>query len=232
MIEIIPAEKRHFNDFGWLQTYWLFSFADYYEQKNVQHGALRVFNDDIVKPQTGFERHPHHEMEIVSIVLEGEMVHQDTLGNTLSIKTGDVQRMTAGTGLYHSEQNRGNKPVHFFQLWIYPDTQGLAPSYAQKNFTPESCQNRLTLLASNREEGDIVHLNTDASIYRAALLDGRTVSYEPDRNRKIFVYVIDGNLLINGREMKKGDQGRSDGKDSLAIAATGKGDFLLIDVPA
>ncbi|MBU0962085.1 MAG: pirin family protein [Proteobacteria bacterium] len=232
MIKIIPSEKRHFSDFGWLQTYWLFSFSAFYDQENIRHGALRVFNDDIVQPQTGFGLHPHEEMEIVSIILEGEMVHKDTMGNETTIRTNDVQRMTAGTGLKHSEQNIGSAPVHFYQMWIYPDKRGLAPSYAQKNFTPDTWQNRLALLASNKNEENIVPLNTDGSIYRATLADDRIVTYNPASDRKIFLYVIDGGISVNGLEMKKGDQGRIDGEKSLEITTTAKGDFLLIDVPS
>ena len=122
MFRIIKAADRHFNDFGWLQTYWLFSFSDYYDPKNANHGALRVFNDDVVQPNTGFATHPHEEMEIVSIILSGEMTHADTMGNSTIIRAGDIQRMTAGTGLRHSEWNHGPDPVHFFQIWIKPDT--------------------------------------------------------------------------------------------------------------
>lgn len=232
MIKIIPSAERHYNNFGWLQTYWLFSFSDYYDRENVQHGTLRVFNDDIVAPQTGFGRHPHEEMEIVSIILEGEMVHNDTMGNEITIRAGDVQRMTAGTGLKHSEQNMGNAPVHFFQIWIQPDKRGLTPSYAQKNFHPDTWQNRLTLLASNRKEEDIVPLNTDGSIFRATLTGQKIVTYKPEKNRNVFIYVIDGNISLNGLEMSKNDQGRISGTTPLEITATVKGDFLLIDVPA
>lgn len=232
MIKIIPSKKRHFNDFGWLQTYWLFSFADYYDRENVQHGTLRVFNDDIVAPNTGFGLHSHEEMEIVSIILEGEMVHTDTMGNQTTIRTNDVQRMTAGTGLKHSEENKATAPVHFYQIWIHPDKRGLTPSYAQKNFCPESWQNRLTLLASNRKGEDIVPLNTDGSIYRATLFDNKNVKYNPESNRNVFVYVIDGTLSINGSRMEKGDQARINGEESLEIEAREKGDFLLIDVAA
>lgn len=232
MIKIIPSEQRHFNDFGWLQTYWLFSFADYYDQGNVRHGTLRVFNDDIVQPQTGFGLHPHREMEIVSIILEGEMVHTDTMGNEITLHTGDVQRMTAGTGLKHSEQNMGNAPVHFYQIWISTEKQGLTPSYAQQNFTPDTWLNRLALLASNRNEKNIVHLHSDGSIYRATLTDNSHVSYKTEADRKVFVYVINGTISVNGSRMKTGDQGRIEGKESLNIATTAKGDFLLIDIPA
>lgn len=232
MMKIIHGKKRHFTDFGWLKTYWLFSFGDYYDPENLQHGKLRVFNDDVVEPQTGFSKHPHEEMEIVSIVLSGEMTHKDTMGNTINIKAGDVQRMSAGTGLYHSEWNYGDEPVHFFQIWIYPDKRVLKPSYDQKAFNPEIWHNRLTLLASDKNENGIVSLNTDGSIYRAALTAGKVVNYSPESGRKTFIYVIDGRLLINGSELEKGSQARIDNEDNLGIGAKGEVDFLLIDVPS
>lgn len=232
MMKIIHGKKRHFTDFGWLKTYWLFSFGDYYDPENLQHGKLRVFNDDVVEPQTGFSKHPHEEMEIVSIVLSGEMTHKDTMGNTINIKAGDVQRMSAGTGLYHSEWNYGDEPVHFFQIWIYPDKRVLTPSYDQKAFNPEIWHNRLTLLASDKNENGIVSLNTDGSIYRAALTASKVVNYSPESGRKTFIYVIDGRLLINGSELEKGSQARIDNEDNLEIGAKGEADFLLIDVPS
>jgi redox-sensitive bicupin YhaK (pirin superfamily) len=232
MIEIIPADKRHFSDLGWLKTFWLFSFGDYYDSENVRHGKLRVFNDDIVKPQTGFPQHPHEEMEIVSIVLSGEMTHKDTMGNTITIKAGDVQRMSAGTGLFHSEWNYGDEPVYFFQIWIEPDRSELPPSYDQISFNQEILQNKLALLASDKKEKGVVTLNTDGSIYRAILTEDRAINYSPDSRRKIFIYVIDGQLSINGLELQERGQGRIDGEENLEIRAKGDVDFLLIDVPS
>jgi redox-sensitive bicupin YhaK (pirin superfamily) len=232
MMKIIPGKKRHFTDFGWLKTYWLFSFGDYYDPENLQHGKLRVFNDDVVEPQTGFAKHPHEEMEIVSIVLSGEMTHKDTMGKTLTVKAGDVQRMTAGSGLFHSEWNYGDEPVHFFQIWINPDKRKLSPSYDQKSFNPEAWHDRLTLLASDKNENGIVSLNTDGSIYRAALTVDKIVNYSPGSGRKTFVYVIDGRLLINGLELEKGSQARIDKETNLEIGTKGEADFLLIDVPS
>ena len=134
MIEIIKADRRHFSDFGWLKTYWLFSFSGYFDPQNIQFGALRVFNDDVVDPGTGFPTHPHEEMEIVTIVLEGEMTHADSMGNKAKIEAGDVQRMSAGAGLAHSEFNLAEKPVHFYQIWMFPDKAGLTPSYDQRHY--------------------------------------------------------------------------------------------------
>jgi len=232
MLKIIPAEQRHFTDFGWLKTYWMFSFGDYYDPKNIQHGKLRVFNDDIVEPGQGFSRHPHEEMEIISLILSGKMVHKDTMENEITIGADEVQRMSAGTGLYHSEWNHTDEPVHFYQIWISPDRHDLPPSYDQKAFNPESWRNRLALLASDKGGNNVVRMNSAGSIYRAALDGDKTVSYSPGKGHKVFLYVIDGTLSLNGFTLNKGDQGRIADEKILEIAAMKEADFLLIDVPS
>lgn len=231
MINIIKSSDRHFSDMGWLKTFWLFSFSNYYDPGNISHGSLRVFNDDIVKAQGGFDTHPHEEMEIISIVLSGEIIHKDTMGNETAIRANDVQRMTAGTGLYHSEQNMGDEPVHFYQIWISPDKKGLVPSYDQKIFNPEMWQDKLGLLASDKAQG-VVTLNTDASLYRAELRKGKTISYELNNERKPFVYVINGTIDINGHDLYVNDQARISEETLLHMTAVNNAEFLLIDVPA
>ena len=232
MIHIIKSKDRHFNDFGWLQTYWLFSFSNYHDPENIFHGRLRVFNDDIVAAEKGFDTHPHEEMEIVSIVLDGEMVHEDTMGNKTTIRKNDVQRMTAGTGLYHSERNLSDKPVCFFQIWITPDKRGLEPSYDQKGFKPDLWQNKIKLLASDTPGEDIVSLNTEASIYRAALGKGKRLDLEFDENRNPFIYMIKGKAEVNKNIIETRDQARIKNESSIEIVATDPSEFILIDVPA
>ncbi len=231
MFEIITAASRHFNDFGWLQTYWLFSFGNYYDPANLSHGALRVFNDDIVQPRQGFPKHPHEEMEIISIVLNGTMRHEDTMGNSTVIRPRDVQRMTAGTGLFHSEWNDSDQPVHFFQIWVQPDTPRLSPSYDQKNFAAETWLNRLALLASNRPEPGVVALNTDASLYRALLTEKKSLTYSTGKDRHLFLYVIEGKALVNGRMLSVRDQARIHAEEQLTISGAESADLILIDVP-
>jgi redox-sensitive bicupin YhaK (pirin superfamily) len=231
MIQIIPSEKRHFSDFGWLQTYWLFSFSDYFDKENTHHGSLRVFNDDIVLPQTGFNTHPHEEMEIVSIVLDGEMEHQDTMGNKTIIRKNDVQRMTAGTGLQHSEWNYGETPVKFMQIWILPDKTGLQPSYDQKSSSPEQWQNNLYLLASENGSKDVVSLNTDAKLYRSILHKGKTISFQTGKDRNLFIYIIEGNIKLNGHSLNTRDQARISKEDSLQLTTDECADFVLVDIP-
>jgi redox-sensitive bicupin YhaK (pirin superfamily)/DNA-binding MarR family transcriptional regulator len=232
MIDIIKASDRQFNDLGWLQTYWLFSFSNYYDPANLSHGMLRVFNDDVVAPGKGFDTHPHEEMEIISIVLDGQMSHKDAMGNQTFIKENDLQRMTAGTGLYHSEINESDKPVHFYQIWIKPDKKRLEPSYAQKNFDPAAWKNRLALLASDREKPETVALNTRASIYRASLDPGKALDYTTDETKAVFIYLIQGSIEINRKPMEKNDQARISQERALEIRSGHGGEFLLIDVPA
>lgn len=183
MIKIIDKDKRHFSDHGWLQTYWLFSFSNYYDPDNVQFGSLRVFNDDVIAPGTGFPTHPHDEMEIITIILEGELTHRDTMRNGGVIKANDVQRMSAGTGLMHSEFNDGDKPTHLYQIWIYPDKAGLKPSYDQRSYDPSSWKNTLLPVASGQEIPDTVTFNTDATIYRSDLDKDRSLVFDKTKDR-------------------------------------------------
>ena len=231
MVEKILAKDRYFNDFGWLKTYWLFSFSDYYDPKNVNHGTLRVFNDDVVQPGKGFGLHPHEEMEIVSIILEGEMTHRDTMGNDTVIRVGDVQRMTAGTGLQHSEWNNGAEAVAFFQIWIQPGQRGLDPSYDQRSFKPEHWQGKLALLASPGGRNGSVNLNADAQLYRGRYESDADFKYQAEAGRALFLYVIEGSIEVNGVEAKTRDQLRFESESELAISVNQSADIILIDVP-
>ena len=231
-IEIIKADSRHFSDLGWLKTYWLFSFSSYFDPHNIQFGALRVFNDDIVQPGTGFPTHPHDEMEIITIVLDGEMTHEDSMGNRTVIRAGDVQRMSAGTGLTHSEFNLASKPVHFYQIWIFPDKADLNPTYDQKSFMPNEWRNRLFPVASGQNLPGTVTFNTDATIYRCELDQGMEVTLQDTSGRRIFVYLTKGTLAANGNMMASNDQARIDIDETLILKADERADFILIDVPS
>jgi redox-sensitive bicupin YhaK (pirin superfamily) len=231
-IDIIRADGRHFSDFGWLQTYWLFSFASYYDPHNLQFGALRVFNDDVVAPGTGFPTHPHEEMEIITIVLDGEMTHRDSMGNSAVIRAGDVQRMTAGTGLTHSEFNLADRPVHFYQIWIQPDRSGLKPSYDQRNFSAEAWRNRLLPVASGQGFDDVVTFNTDATIYRANLDAGQKLHFDNTTGRRVFIYLTQGQIRVDGLLLYREDQARIDSEKTLTIEADREAEFILIDVPS
>ena len=233
MIEIIKAARRHFSDMGWLKTYWLFSFSDYYDPRNLQFGALRVFNDDVVEPGTGFPTHPHDEMEIITIVLAGAMTHEDSMGNKAVIRPGDVQRMTAGTGLTHSEFNLADQPVHFYQIWIYPDQAGLKPSYDQKTYRPADWKNRLCPVASGQGAAEgLVTLHTDATIYRCALDAGKEVVFSNTAGRRTFLYLTSGALSVNGQPLQQADQARIASDEPLVLAARQPAELILMDLPA
>lgn len=216
---------------GWLQTNWLFSFSDYYDPENLRHGSLRVFNDDIVQAHTGFGTHPHEEMEIVSVILDGEMEHRDSMGNVMTLKKGDVQRMSAGTGITHSEMNQSDAPVSFFQIWIEPDTPNLTPSYDQIHFEMDELLNRFHLLASSEECSGVVRLNTDGKIFRGRWTADCVEKWKIEEGRALFLYVIEGRGQICGEELKARDQLRAFGSDILEITGNGELDLLLIDVP-
>ncbi|MFZ5563244.1 MAG: pirin family protein, partial [Thermodesulfobacteriota bacterium] len=218
-IEIVKAGSRHFSDFGWLKTYWLFSFSSYFDPRNIQFGALRVFNDDIVQPGTGFPTHPHEEMEIITIVLDGEMTHEDSMGNKTVIRAGDVQRMSAGTGLTHSEFNLAPKPVHFYQIWIFPDKAGLRPTYDQKSYAPDTWRNRLLPVASGQNLPGAVTFHTDATIYRCDLDRGMEVTLKETPGRRIFADLTKGRLSANGSRMDEKDQARIDVEEPLVLRA-------------
>jgi len=216
MIDVIRAQDRHFSDFGWLKTYWLFSFSRYFDPHNIQFGALRVFNDDVVEPGTGFPTHPHEEMEIITIVLKGEMTHEDSMGNKTVIKAGDVQRMSAGTGLTHSEFNLADTPVHFYQIWIYPDQSELEPTYDQRTYDPSEWKNKLLPVASGQNLQKVVTFHTDATIYRCDLEAGGEITFDRTKDRQI----------------AEADQARVDIEEPLILAAEQSAEFILIDVPS
>ncbi|MBF0232749.1 MAG: pirin family protein [Desulfamplus sp.] len=232
MLNIIKSDKRHFTDFGWLKTYWLFSFSNYYDPKNIQFGALRVFNDDIVEEGRGFPTHPHEEMEIVTIVLDGEMTHEDSMGNKTIIKAGDVQRMSAGTGLTHSEFNLAQEPVHFYQIWLLPDTAKLVPTYDQKTYDPREWKNRLFPVASGQKIPGTVVFHTDATIYRCSLDKGKDVIHKATDGRRIFIYLTKGHISANGQLLDINDQARIDIDTELVLRAHEYSDLILIDVPS
>lgn len=232
MIKILRAGERHFSDFGWLKTYWLFSFSSYYDPANIQFGALRVFNDDVVEPGTGFPTHPHEEMEIITVVLEGEMTHEDSMGNKSVIQKGDVQRMSAGTGLTHSEFNLADTPVHFYQIWIWPDERGLSPSYDQKRFETGSWKNTLYAVASGQGLPETVSFHTRATIYLADLDAGKDIEFKSAESRRIFTYLTTGELEINGEQVHQKDQARIDLEQVVNIKALKPSSLILIDVPS
>jgi redox-sensitive bicupin YhaK (pirin superfamily) len=232
MIHVIRSHDRHFTDFGWLKTYWLFSFADYYDPENIQFGALRVFNDDVVAPHSGFGTHAHEEMEIITIVLEGAVTHEDSLGTKAVIQAGDVQLMSAGTGIRHSEFNLGEGPAHFYQIWLYPDTPGLPPSYDQKSFAGTEWTNRLVPVASGQGLPEAVTFHTDATLYVGTLEAQHRVTHDTNGTRRVFVYLTEGELTVDDTHLYAKDQARIDAETPLTLTAPTDTRFMLIDVPS
>ncbi|MDX5347122.1 MAG: pirin family protein [Hymenobacteraceae bacterium] len=234
MIKLIKAADRHLSTpADWLRSYFLFSFADYYDPQNMHFGPLRVFNDDYIAPQSGFPAHPHHEMEIVTIVLEGEITHTDSIGNDKKIKAGEVQRMTAGTGITHSEMNKTDKELHLYQLWIFPNKKGLKPSYEQKKIDFLDTKNELIPLATGQKVlEDVIYLNSNSTIYFANLEEGKEINFHTYDIRSTFIYLKEGEVYVNGMQTDKNDQLRCEKLEVLNIKATKDSSFILIDLPA
>jgi redox-sensitive bicupin YhaK (pirin superfamily) len=235
MLTYIPAANRHHAaPAAWLSSYFLFSFADYFDRNNMHFGPLRVFNDDSIAAQSGFPQHPHSEMEIVTLVLDGEITHQDTMGNKTSIKAGEVQRMTAGTGLAHSEMNRQEKPLHLYQLWFIPSQKGLSPSYEQKDldFLSGNKNELVPLVTGQKVLEDVVYMNSNSTIYWANLSEGKDIEFKTFPIRLTFIYVKEGEIIVNGTTLGPNDQVRMTHDDVVQIRASKTAQFILIDLPA
>ena len=235
MLQHIPAAARHHaSPVHWLSSHFLFSFADYHDRHNMHFGPLRVFNDDLVAAKNGFPQHPHSEMEIVTLVLDGEITHRDTMGNNTGIRAGEVQRMTAGTGLAHSEFNRQDKPLHLYQLWFIPGTKGLAPSYEQKDldFTTTNKNELVPLVTGQKVLEDVVYMNSNSTIYWSNLSEGKEIEFKTFPIRLTFIYVKEGSIFVNGTELGPNDQARMTDDDVVQIRSTKDAQFILIDLPA
>ncbi|AMM52958.1 pirin [Rufibacter sp. DG15C] len=233
MIKVISAADRHHASHGWLNSYFLFSFSDYYDTNNIQWGPLRVFNDDYIKGKSGFPEHSHSEMEIVTIVLEGEIAHKDSLGNETVISAGQVQRMSAGTGISHSEKNDKDEDVHLFQLWFLPNKKGITPSYEQKSVDFLKEKNQLIPLVTGQKVlEDVVYMNSNSTVFYAHLEKDKEINFKTFQIRKGLIYVITGEMFVNGVQVEKSDQVRSMDIDALRMKASADCTFILIDVPA
>lgn len=230
MIKKIEAKDRYLAKHDWLSSYHLFSFADYYDPSNMNFGGLRVFNDDAIDAENGFGKHGHRDMEIVTIMLDGELTHEDSMGNTATMVAGEVQYMSAGTGVMHSEVNNSKHDTHLYQIWIIPKQKSLTPRYAQKNFNIKSRKNILVPAASDLEKDGAININADATIYLADFDADKRFEYKIESNRGVFIYVTRGGLEINGTDFKAGDQARIEKEESLIILAKDKVEFILIDV--
>jgi redox-sensitive bicupin YhaK (pirin superfamily) len=232
MQEIRRSNERGYADHGWLKSFHSFSFADYFDPRHVEFGPLRVINEDRVQPGAGFGAHPHRDMEIISYVLGGELAHKDSLGNGSTIRPGDVQRMSAGTGVRHSEFNPSPaEQVHFLQIWIQPDAQGIAPSYEQKFFGPADKRGKLRLIASPDAADGSVLIHQDARVY-AGLLDGdERMSLTVGDGRRVYVHVARGSLTANGTELSSGDALKLRNEKSVSLTGGKDAEVLVFDLP-
>jgi quercetin 2,3-dioxygenase len=226
-----PASERGLADHGWLKSYHSFSFADYHDPQHMGFRALRVINEDRVQPGRGFGAHSHRDMEILSIVLEGGLRHKDSLGTGSVIAPGDVQRMSAGRGVTHSEFNASNTElVHFLQIWLVPSQRGLAPSYEQKTFAPEGKIGRLELAASPDGQNGSVIVHCDARLYLGNFGAGQQQTLELAPGRHAWVQVLRGTLRVQGRELSAGDGAALSEEAKLELEGTLGGEVLVFDL--
>lgn len=232
MTEIRRADERGYADHGWLRSYHSFSFADYFDPQHVEFGPLRVINEDRVVPGAGFGTHGHRDMEIISYVLEGELAHKDSTGTSSVIRPGDVQRMSAGRGVQHSEFNHSqSQPVHFLQIWIQPNVRGIAPEYEEKRFEAAEKRGRLRLIASPDGTDGSVRIHQDARVY-AGLFDGHEqTSLEVAAGRRIYLHVARGQVTANGETLRAGDALKLSHQTTLSLQQGAGSEVLVFDLP-
>jgi redox-sensitive bicupin YhaK (pirin superfamily) len=232
MAEIRRSQDRGFADHGWLKSYHSFSFADYRDPEHVHFGPLRVINEDRVVPGAGFGTHGHRDMEIISYVLEGELAHKDSTGTSSTIRPGDVQRMSAGSGVRHSEFNASQEQlVHFLQIWIIPDVEGIPAEYEEKRFEDSEKRGRLRLIASPQGTEGSVRIHQDARVY-AGLFDGdEQALLQVAANRLIYVHVVRGRIIANGETLEAGDALKLTGEPALQLDSGEAAEVLVFDLP-
>ena len=230
-MHIRRSQERGFADHGWLKSYHSFSFANYYDPRFMGWGNLRVINEDRVAPGMGFGTHGHRDMEIISVVLSGNLAHQDSMGNVETIPAGDVQRMSAGTGVTHSEFNHSqNTETHFLQIWIEPSQRGIAPSYEQITLNPEEKAGQLKLIASSdRGQGGLL-INADARLFIGQFDGAQTANLAIDPKRKAYVHLIRGRLNVNGLALAGGDGLMIESESEVALEGGDQAEVLLFDL--
>jgi redox-sensitive bicupin YhaK (pirin superfamily) len=225
------SDERGRANLGWLDSRHTFSFADYHDPRYMGYGPLRVINEDRVQPGQGFGTHGHRDMEIISYVLSGALEHRDSIGNGSVIRRGDVQRMTAGTGVQHSEFNHSQSElVHFLQIWIIPERRNLAPGYEEKHFGDDEKRGRLKLVASPDGRDGSVVVHQDTRLYAALLEKGDEVAHETERTRKVWIQVAGGSVAVNGEALAAGDGAAVAYEERIEIRATAGSEILLFDM--
>lgn len=231
MITVRPANDRGITNWGWLDSRHTFSFGDYRDPNHVHFRALRVINDDKIAPGGGFPMHPHRDMEIVTVVLAGALEHKDSLGNGSVIRPGEVQRMTAGAGILHSEFNPSvDKPVHLLQIWILPDRHGLTPGYEQTAFPDTDRRGRLLLVASSDGRDGSVTINQDANLYVTHLTNGESVCHELSPDRHMWIQVATGSVTLNGQPLHEGDGAAVTAESTLKLIGAPDSEVIVFDL--
>jgi len=231
MIKVRKAADRGHFDFGWLNTYHTFSFGDYYDPSHMSFRSLRVINEDVVAPGRGFPRHGHRDMEIFTYILRGALQHRDSMGNGSIIRPGDVQRMSAGTGVTHSEANASSdEPVHLLQIWILPAKEGIEPDYEEKKFPTDEKLNRLRLIISPDGAEGAVRINQDARVYASVIDTGQEVAHQLGPGRHAWIQVAAGSITVNDVELKQGDGAAISEESTISITAQDQSEILLFDL--
>lgn len=233
MIQIRKSQERGYADHGWLKSFHSFSFANYHDSKFMGWGNLRVINDDRIEPGTGFEEHSHRDMEIISYVLSGELAHKDSMGNVKTIPSGDIQRMSAGTGVTHSEFNYAkDQTTHFLQIWIAPKYSGVRPGYDQKSILAKDKDGKLCLLASIDGTKSAITINADAKIYAGTFDEDQSASLQIDPNRKAYVHVVKGKVEVNSQQLFNGDAAMIANESRIEISKAEQAEVLVFDLHA
>ena len=232
MLQIRHSEERGAANHGWLNSHHSFSFGSYHDTKHMGFGPLLVINEDRVTPGQGFGTHGHRDMEIISYVLDGALEHKDSMGTGSVLHYGDVQRMSAGSGVRHSEFNHSQTDgLHFLQIWIQPNVTGIAPSYEEKHFSPETKQGKLRLVASSDGRQGSVLIHQNASIYASIMQEGDALEHVLDEGRTAYVHLIRGSLVVNGTPLKAGDALKLTQEANVTLANAEDAEFLLFDLP-
>ncbi len=230
MVKVIDSRNMGTSEKGWLHSLFHFSFAEYYNPANLQFGALRVLNDDIVEPGTGFDTHPHRDMEIISYVVEGALTHADSMGNQRTLTRGQVQYMSAGTGVLHSEHNLTDGPLRFLQIWILPDKKGYAPNYGDVPFTFAERENQWLHIASGQAGAAPIHIHQDVEVSALHLAAGREMEYKLKSGRQAYLVQIEGTGSVNGQPLARRDAAEISGESQITLKANEDAHYILLDI--
>ena len=228
MIKKLPKENMGKSNLGWLQSRFHFSFAEYRNPKNINFGVLRVLNDDLIEPKTGFEMHPHENMEIISYIVDGEITHKDSMGNSETLKRGEVQYLSAGDGIYHSEKNESDKILRLLQIWVFPPQKGLPRLYGSKRYTKEQRDNKLLNIVSSHDGNSDIKIYQDVNIYVSKF--DKELEFEIKEDRQIYFVQIEGSSTVNGVALDFGDAMEITNEDKIVINPISKSHILFIEM--